>query len=427
MVARPSSGPGGGNEDRTGDDGADGADPEPSDGNECRDDARSEDDETDIEAEVETKANTDTESGAGRDSDSPTATATAPPGFRRPPRSGPTDDDYNRLALEILVVLVGTLSLLIVLPYLPYILLALVIAYVLRPFQRRLEPRFGPTISASVLIFLTTVVVLLPLIALVLVALQEGLTFADEIVAGELGVADLEARLEATGLAVDLEHLYETYQGPIGTGLRGLTDDAIRLLEGVPGVVIGVTVFLFVLFSVLKDGGRLVRWLRSVSPLRTPVEDELLERIDRLMWATVVGNVVVAGVQAILTAVGLLVLGVPGVAFLGVLTFVLALLPLIGASIVWAPVAVFLVLSGRPLAGVLLFVYGVLVVSLSDNYLRPLTVGREAHLSVGTVIVGIFGGVALFGVMGLFFGPVVLGVCQTVVELAARERRRAAS
>ena len=330
-------------------------------------------------------------------------------------------EGHDRRMLGALAVTVGVVAALVVLPYLTYVLAAVVLAYVLYPLQRRLQPHLGRTTAALVGLLVATVAILFPIGVLVAVAVGQAVEIADALAAEELDVGVFEERLEGYGLEVDLVDLYTTFEEPIEAGLRGLAADALGIVGGLPGFLIGMTVLVFVLYSLLRDGRRLVAWGKSVLPLRAELQDDLVIRLDRLMWASVVANAVVAAIQAGLTVIGLAIVGVPGLAFFGILTFIFALLPLVGAFAVWAPVAIYLFAIGQPFAGGFLVVYGT-VVSASDNYLRPVTVGRSANMSAATVIVGIFGGVAIFGIMGLFIGPVVLGAFQAVLELYARER-----
>jgi Predicted permease len=138
------------------------------------------------------------------------------------------------------------------------------------------------------------------------------------------------------------------------------------------------------------------------------------------MWASVVGNVAVAAIQAVLIGVGLAIAGLPAVVFLTVATFVLTLLPLVGAFGVWLPAAVYLLAVGRPTAGAAMAVYGLLV-TFSDAYFRPALIGRTGALNSAIIVIGIFGGLVVFGAVGLFVGPVVLGGTKLVVDCLARE------
>ncbi len=96
---------------------------------------------------------------------------------------------------------------------------------------------------------------------------------------------------------------------------------------------------------------------------------------------------------------------------------ILALIPLIGAFLVWGPAVAYLFVSGEPILAIALLVYSAVVVGVSDDYLRPIVVDRYAELSPGIIILGVLGGIYAFGVMGLFFGPVLLGALVTTLEV----------
>lgn len=329
----------------------------------------------------------------------------------------------DRVGLSVMAIGSGILACLIVLTQLQFVLLAIVLAYVLTPVQQRLERYVSSTIAAITLIAISIFAILVPVAYILTIAIQQGLGLIAVIQEGELSLDIIENRLETIGYVIDFDLLYATYQEPIAAGLQQLATGALTVISGLPGLLIGLTVTMFVLFTLLRDGEQFLTWLRAVVPVSDPVQGELLRELDALMWASVIGNVAVAGIQAILLGIGLALLGVPGVVFLTVATFVLTLLPLIGAFGVWIPVSLYLFAIGRPTAAVLLFVFG-FVVSVSDFYLRPVIINRSGALNVAVIVVGIFGGIVLFGAMGLFVGPVVLGGSKVVLDLFAHHPQR---
>ncbi|THE63313.1 AI-2E family transporter [Salinadaptatus halalkaliphilus] len=328
----------------------------------------------------------------------------------------------ERPGLTALALVSAGLGALVILPYLQYVLLGVVLAYILTPLQRRLERYVGSMVAAMTLVVVAILAILLPVAYVLLIALEEALEVLTAIQEGDLGIETIESYLESTGYAVDIVETYETYQEPIGTAAQELATTTLELVSALPQILIGLTVTLFVLFALLRDGDRLVAWTRTVLPIRDELQDELLAELDQLMWASVVGNVAVAAIQAILLGIGLELLGVPAVVFLTVATFVLALLPLVGAFGVWVPVSIYLLVLGRPVAALLLVAYGSLV-SASDTYLRPALIGRTSAFNAAIIVVGIFGGLVVFGAVGLFIGPVVLGGAKIILDVAARERR----
>ncbi|WP_424009282.1 AI-2E family transporter [Haloferax denitrificans] len=323
----------------------------------------------------------------------------------------------DHVVLSILAVVSGVLGLLFVFTQLQYILLAIVLAYA----QRTLERHTSSATAALILISLSVVVLFIPIAYLLTVAIQQGLGLLTALQEGGLSLDIVQDQLEAIGYVIDFDLLYATYQEPIATGLQRLATGAVTVVGGLPGVLIGLTVTLFVLFALLRDGEQFVTWLKSIVPLSDRVERELIRELDVLMWASVIGNVAVAGVQAVLLGIGLALVGMPGVVFLTVATFVLTLLPLVGAFGVWLPVSGYLFAIGRPTTAILFIAYGS-VVSSSDLYLRPTIINRSGAINVATIVVGIFGGIVLFGAIGLFVGPVILGGSKVVLDLFVQER-----
>jgi predicted PurR-regulated permease PerM len=125
-------------------------------------------------------------------------------------------------------------------------------------------------------------------------------------------------------------------------------------------------------------------------------------------------------VQAVLLGIAFIV-GVQNIVFWTVVTFIASMLPLVGALIIWLPALIYLLVVAQPVAALALFIFGAIVISTVDNLLRPMVLRRGAQLSPVLTIIGIFGGIALFGFVGLFVGPIVLGVTKLIVEIFVRE------
>ncbi|MDF9746244.1 AI-2E family transporter [Natrinema salsiterrestre] len=313
------------------------------------------------------------------------------------------------------------LGLLIVLPYLQYVLFGIVLAYILLPVQHRLEAYVRPMIAAFVTVIIAVIVIVLPLLYILYVAFEQSSLLVTAVRNGDVDLESIERALAESGYSVDLTSLYGSYQDGITRGLRGFATSAFDVVGGLPGIMIGLTITLFVCFALLRDGDRLMAWLYRVVPIDDGIQRELFAELDQLMQASVISNVLVAAIQAVLLGAGLAVLGIPAVVLLTVLTFVLTLLPLVGAFGVWLPVSIYLVAIGRPIGAAALAVYGFLV-TISDTYLRPALIGRTSALNSAIIVVGIFGGLLTFGAVGLFIGPVVLGGAKVVLDIFARER-----
>jgi predicted PurR-regulated permease PerM len=334
-----------------------------------------------------------------------------------------SDDLSSTTFLRILLLVIGTLSVVFVVPFLQPVLAAGLLAYLVEPINKRLVRRLGATIGTAMTILLTALVVLVPLLLLVSVAAQQAISLVQGAELPDVAAVEVFVR-EWAGTDADLSAVAEPFASAVRTGLQGLLGSIVALVGGLPAFVIGAVIFLFTLFYLLRDGDQLVAWLRTATPLEAEVMDELIERTDDLLWAAVIGNVIVAGVQAVLTVVAFLAIGFDDLVFWGVLTFVLSLLPVIGASIVWIPAVAYLLIVGDVLPAGGLLLYGMFVISGSDNFVRPLAMQRGANLNPGLLVLSIFGGVAVFGFLGLFVGPVVVGLSIEIVDLLVEERKR---
>jgi predicted PurR-regulated permease PerM len=321
--------------------------------------------------------------------------------------------------LVFMIAVFGLLAALLVKPFLQYVLAAILLGYVLHPLQRRLGPRVGSRTSALSLVLVATLVVLVPVASLLAIAIRQAISLLRAIARGDSRLLELLPLVERyTGISIEGRSLQEFIPTDVTSGLL---ENALSVFGSISDALIGITVLAFLLYYLLVDGAVFVSWLRRITPLAEGVQDELYAEMDRVMWGVLVGNVLVALVQGVLTGIGLAIAGVPGVVFWTVVTILLSLLPIIGASVVWLPASVYLFVADRPVAAAFLFAYGTLVISLSDNYLRPVVSGHEARLNPGLLVVGIFGGVYVFGIMGLFFGPVVLGILRALLTVYARE------
>lgn len=329
----------------------------------------------------------------------------------------------NEQALFGLLAIVSALALLIVLPVLQYVLLSVILAYVLYPAHRRLEPAVGPFASAIILIAAAIVAVIVP-IAYIAVAFADDL---QEAANGEsfIEIPELESRIqELTGQQVDLvssvsglsERLVEVFFG----GITGVLSTALEF-------AFGIAMILFLVFYLLRDGEEFVAWLKELSPLPDADTERLFEKVNKTMWGAVMGHSFAALVQSLVAGVGLWLAGISNPIFWTVVMAILAFLPLIGAFLVWAPAALYLFVLGETVPGAFLFVYGLTIVSMIDYYARPLVIDKSARLNPGIILVSVFGGIYTLGFVGLFVGPIVIGVLVATLETLKEKKAESAT
>ena len=212
------------------------------------------------------------------------------------------------------------------------------------------------------------------------------------------------------------------YQAEITAQLGNLAGTMGRLLvsslrAGTGGFLIAslnVFILVYALYFFLLTGRQSARKAVSLLPMTGEQRDLLAERVLSTIRATVKGSFLIALVQGGLTGVGLYFAGVPGAIFWAAVTALLSIIPMIGPPLVWGPAAIWLIASGQYLEGGLLAAWGALVVSTSDNLLRPRLVGQDAKMSDLMVLISTLGGLTLFGAVGIIIGPVIAALFTSI-------------
>ena len=306
-----------------------------------------------------------------------------------------------------IIALFSALAFVIVLPFVEYVVLAALLAYVLNPLHRRLASRLGEITAAISLIVGTLFVIVVPLLYVISVFIADLRAIAR----GESGLdaAEIEARiLESTGVEIDVAEVLTSGAQQI---FEVLFDGVGGVVAGTLKISMGLAVMVFLLYYLLLEGEAFVEWFSDLVPLPAHVIDRLLSKLDAVTWGVVIGHISVAVAQALLAGIGLWAAGVPDAAFWTFIMVILSLLPLIGAFMVWGPAAVYLaVVAGDVGSGLLLALYSLTVVSLFDNYARPIVIDRRAHINPGVLLLGVVGGIYAVGFTGVFVGPIVIGV-----------------
>lgn len=321
--------------------------------------------------------------------------------------------------LLALIALLLAVSTLMVLPYLEYLLLAIVLAYVLMPVQRRLEPRTGDRAAAAILSAAATIAVVLPLVFATRAVAAEASALFEAIRAGELQFEDVELALQrAVGVEIEIGEIVSSMAGDNGLGT---VISVIDVFGVITHVLIGLGLTLFLLYFFLKDGEGFMEWLHWVVPLPEHVQSDLFESLDSITGAVLAGHVLVAIIQGGIAGIGLFVTSIPNALFWTAVMIVLSLLPIVGSFLVWGPAAAYIFLNGQPVAAAGLVVYGTIVVGVTDDYLRPIVVDRYARVNPSVIIVGVLGGIYVVGFMGIFFGPVLIGMLRVTLEVLADE------
>jgi len=344
---------------------------------------------------------------------------------------------YARTFALVALAALAWLAYQILLPFLAPIAWALFIAFLLHPTHSWLTRRLGnrPSWSATALTLATFVVLIGPLTGL-------GAAFAAQVAdllryaqdyAADHKPADISELASVPVIGPAIVWLQETtgfslaqLQAYAVQGARAVLGSLAALGKsaflGALGTVIGFVMMMFILFFAIRDGRAMFADLRSLVPMSRADRGRLFDHLASVTRAMVYGTGVTAIAQGVLIAIGFAVVGLPSPIVFGVLAALFALVPMAGTPFVWVPAAIVLAAQGRYGAALFIAIWGAGVATV-DNFLRPILVSGRAHVGTLTVFIGVLGGVAAFGAIGIFLGPLVLALVIAVVRFVLEQRR----
>jgi len=226
----------------------------------------------------------------------------------------------------------------------------------------------------------------------------------------------------AARFGLDLSQLSEKLTAAVEHASRFVASLALSAGQNLASFVLMFFLMLYLLFFVLRDGDAILRRLERALPLPDEQERSLFLRFAEVARATIKGTLVIGMLQGFLGGLIFAILGIQGAVFWGMVMAVLSLVPAVGSGLVWGPAAIFLLVTGDWLQGLVLLAYGVLVISMADNLLRPLLVGRNTRIPDYLILFSTLGGLALVGITGFVLGPVVAALFISAWQMYEQDR-----
>lgn len=354
-----------------------------------------------------------------------------------------TSPFYPRVFASVTAVVLGYALLRIVQPFVAPLLWASLLAFLLFPVNRRLRAALrGRNAQAALLLVIASVlVIVIPATVLGIIfgkqasdlvarlqtsAVEHQIQSPSDVLA--LPQVDRVMRWIESSLPVTADELRES----LLSGSRQVVQSALSLggslFASVIGAIVAIILSLFLLFFFLRDGELMVNRAMGLVPLDDRRKDLLLDHLASVIQGIVLGSLATAIAQGTLVGIGFKLAGLPSPIVFGVLATGASLIPLIGTTTVWVPGALYLLLTGHWGAALFLAIWAVAVVSSSDNVIRPLFISSRAKITTLPVFIGLLGGIAAFGPIGVFLGPVVVALVLALfgfAEDAIKEQKAA--
>ena len=308
-------------------------------------------------------------------------------------------------------------------PFLYALILAMVFTTVFAPIHKKLLAftRENKGLSALMSTIAVLIVVIVPIALIGAQVFQEATQLYVYLVQNG-GAAELT--LSIKNIVANLQGIFPTtidvsadVNQYVEQGLNWLIQQLGPLFKNVAIAMLDVFVFLVALYYLFKDGQKFKEEAIKLSPLQDVHDETIADKLAIAVNSVIKGSLAVAFVQGVLATIGLLMFGVPNAALWGSVAALTALIPGIGTSLVLIPAIVYLVLHGEIMYAIGLLLWGMLVVGMADNVLRPIIVERGVKLHPFLILLSILGGIGLFGPIGFLLGPLVLSLLFVLLEI----------
>ena len=324
---------------------------------------------------------------------------------------------FNKVAIIILIAVLIVLTFLVVRPIIISCFFGLILAFVFHPLYRRVQKVIkNKNISALLMCLLLLAIVIVPLIFLVPTIVKETLNMYTAIQKPETlaPLRELATKIfPAPEVSSKIVGAINTFTSKIAaTAFNSLTEIIINL----PTIFLQIFLILFLFFFGLRDGDKLIGYIESLSPLSKESDKKVFAQFKEITYSVIFGNIIVGIIHGLVTGAALFILGIPNSWVLTLIAIFFSIIPILGPWLVWVPVDIYLFAIGRTTAGIGLLIYGLVFISWIDNILRPLIISRQTKINSAIVLIGMIGGLFVFGIMGLVIGPLVIAYLLLLLE-----------
>lgn len=348
---------------------------------------------------------------------------------------------YPRIFFSILFVAMLVLAFLVTKPFLAVLITGAIIAYLVNPLYAKLLHHVKNRHVAAFIVALSIVILItLPFIGVLGLVANEAVSTYSTIDQHHLGSNFLRIACKnqdwASCRAIKFfvaflpdRNLDYYMQSAIEKITTFIIDNFSKFLLSIPEIMLNLFILAFVVYYLLKDGETISKKIKNILPLKESHKQNVFARFHDATYAVFYGNIAVAVAQGFLGSIGFFVFGTKSPILWGSVMAIFALLPYFGTAIVWLPAALNLIFEGYLqdsnsliVKGFLLIIYGIFIVSLADNFLKPKIISKKADIHPILVLLGVFGGLELFGFLGFILGPIILAILVTFIEIYEEEK-----
>jgi predicted PurR-regulated permease PerM len=337
--------------------------------------------------------------------------------------------------LLILLIAVSCAFAWVLFPFYGAIFWGVVLSILLTPIQQRVvvAMRYRQNVATVMTMLLFFFSVLVPLALIATSLMKEAAIQYEKINTGQIDVGtylqkvmtslpDWIVILLAKFGLTDVSTMKLAFSGAVKQGSQAIATKAFSIGQFTVEFSISIGIMFYLLFFLLRDGHEIAEKVKRTIPLKLEHKLQLFGKFVTVIRATVKGNIVVATVQGTLGGMMFWFLDIQAALLWGLFMAVMSLVPAVGAGLIWGPVAFYFLVTGATWQGITLTLYGIFVIGLIDNILRPILVGKDTQMPDYVVLISTLGGISIFGINGFVIGPVIAAVFMATWDIFSMEK-----
>jgi len=327
----------------------------------------------------------------------------------------------SKYFFTICIIAIFLLALYLMKSYIIILIYSAILSYIFYPVYKLIKNIVkSKNIAAILTTFLIIIIIIIPIIFVANALINESVQFFKKVKGIDLGQFD-EKLSNYFNQEIEIDEYARDLLNKFALSTAKTTSDFIVSL---PKKILEFFVMLFTMFYIFKDGKEFFIRIREHIPLKEAHRKNIARKFSNVIYACLYGIVVTAFIQGALGAVGLWIFGVSNPILWGMVMVILSMLPFIGAWLIWLPASLYKIFSGDLFNGFGLLVYGLLIVSTLDNIIRPKIIGTKGKVHPVLVLIGVLGGLEIFGLLGILIGPLILSILEVFLEIYVLEKKQ---
>jgi predicted PurR-regulated permease PerM len=327
------------------------------------------------------------------------------------------DEYFKKVLTSIILVGLLILSYFLLKPILMAIIIGVILAFLFSPLYNIINKRLKmKDLTAFILSIFLVLIIVIPLWYLAPVMITQSIKFY--------------AASQQIDFITPFQNIFpslfqsESFSNEIASALRSfvtkttnsMTNSLSNIILNFPTIFLELLIVFFTFYFVLRDKDDLISYIQSLLPFSKEVERKLFKSSRDITLSVLYGQVIIGIVQGLVAGIGFFIFKVPNALLLTALAALAGIFPVIGTTIVWIPVVIYLLVAGNPVGAIGVAIFGV-ISSIIENFVKPAFVSRRTQMNSSVILIGMIGGIFMFGILGVILGPLILAYLLIVLEV----------